>query len=918
MVLLMVVFLYLTGVDQWICLSFGILSGSLLVWVIFRLNARYGEHGLMKLLAEKRHPRYLIHRKRVFRLFTRRKKTTIMRNVLKAETLERRFPLLSVENGCIVSKDADLTVAFEVELPELYTVTADEYEAMHSSWIKAMKVLPEHSVVCKQDWFVKETYRPKTDDGEQSFLTRSYELHFNERPYLNHKCYLFLTKTTRERSRRKSDFNTLCRGFLLPKEITDKDAAARFLEAVEQFERIMNDSGHIRLRRLETDEITGTKERPGLVEKYFSLSLKDETAVLQDICLKPGRMRIGDKRLCLHTLSDTEDLPGRLSTDMRYERMSTDRSDCRLSFAAPVGLLLSCNHIYSQYVFIDDAQEILQMMEKNSRNMLSLSKYSRSNAINQEWTEMYLDEAHTKGVLPVRCHCNVIAWAEDAEEFRRIRNDTGSQLAMMECTPRYNTIDTPVIYWAGIPGNAGDFPSEESFYTFLEQAVCLFAGETNYRSSPSPFGIRLADRQNGIPVHVDISDLPMKRGIITNRNKFILGPSGSGKSFFTNHLVRQYYEQGAHILLVDTGNSYQGLCRMIHDRTNGKDGIYITYEEDNPISFNPFYTESGKFDVEKRDSINTLILTLWKREDESPKRSEEVALSGAVNAYIRKISENRNIRPDFNGFYEFVADDYRRMIEEKKVREKDFDIDGFLNVLEPFYRGGDYDFLLNSDKELDLTGKRFIVFELDNISSNKVLLPVVTLIIMETFIAKMRRLKGIRKMILIEECWKALMSANMSEYIKYLFKTVRKYFGEAVVVTQEVDDIISSPIVKEAIINNSDCKILLDQRKYMNKFEHIQRLLGLTEKEKGQILSINQANHPGRFYREVWIGLGGTCSAVYATEVSEEEYFTFTTEESEKLEVQRIAGGPEGSLEGAIRRLAEKKREEQKQVSNPK
>lgn len=841
-----------------------------------------------------------------------------MRNVLKAETLERRFPLLSVENGCIVSKDADLTVAFEVELPELYTVTADEYEAMHSSWIKAVKVLPEHSVVCKQDWFVKETYRPKTDDGEQSFLTRSYELHFNERPYLNHKCYLFLTKTTRERSRRKSDFNTLCRGFLLPKEITDKDAAARFLEAVEQFERIMNDSGHIRLRRLETDEITGTKERPGLVEKYFSLSLEDETAVLQDICLKPGRMRIGDKRLCLHTLSDTEDLPGRLSTDMRYERMSTDRSDCRLSFAAPVGLLLSCNHIYSQYVFIDDAQEILQMMEKNSRNMLSLSKYSRSNAINQEWTEMYLDEAHTKGVLPVRCHCNVIAWAEDAEEFRRIRNDTGSQLAMMECTPRYNTIDTPVIYWAGIPGNAGDFPSEESFYTFLEQAVCLFAGETNYKSSPSPFGIRLADRQNGIPVHVDISDLPMKRGIITNRNKFILGPSGSGKSFFTNHLVRQYYEQGAHILLVDTGNSYQGLCRMIHDHTNGKDGIYITYEEDNPISFNPFYTESGKFDVEKRDSINTLILTLWKREDESPKRSEEVALSGAVNAYIRKISENRNIRPDFNGFYEFVADDYRRMIEEKKVREKDFDIDGFLNVLEPFYRGGDYDFLLNSDKELDLTGKRFIVFELDNISSNKVLLPVVTLIIMETFIAKMRRLKGIRKMILIEECWKALMSANMSEYIKYLFKTVRKYFGEAVVVTQEVDDIISSPIVKEAIINNSDCKILLDQRKYINKFEHIQRLLGLTEKEKGQILSINQANHPGRFYREVWIGLGGTCSAVYATEVSEEEYFTFTTEESEKLEVQRIAGGPEGSLEGAIRRLAEKKREEQKQVSNPK
>ena len=841
-----------------------------------------------------------------------------MRNVLKAETLERKFPLLCVENGCIVSKDADLTVVFEVELPELYTVTSAEYEAIHGSWIKAVKVLPNYSVVCKQDWFTKENYRPDFGTEEQSFLSKSYERHFNERPYLNHKCYLYLTKTTRERSRQQSDFNTLCRGFLLPKEMTDKDTAGKFLEAVDQFECIVNDSGMVKLRRLETDEITGTKEHAGLVEKYFSLSQENETAVLEDICLEPGVMRIGDKRLCLHTLSDAEDLPGSVNTDMRYERMSTDRSDCRLSFAAPVGLLLSCNHIYSQYIFIDDAQEILQNMEKTSRNMLSLSKYSRSNAVNQEWTEMYLDEAHTKGVLPVRCHCNVMAWAEDEEELRRVKNDTGSQLAMMECTPRHNTVDTPVLYWAGIPGNAGDFPAEESFYTFLEQAVCLFTAETNYRSSPSPFGIRMADRQNGIPIHVDISDLPMKRGIITNRNKFILGPSGSGKSFFTNHLVRQYYEQGTHILLVDTGNSYQGLCRMINDKTHGEDGIYITYEENNPIAFNPFYVDDGQFDVEKRESIKTLILTLWKREDEAPKRSEEVALSGAVNAYIRKITDDRTIQPDFNGFYESVRDDYRRMIEEKKVREKDFDIDGFLNVLEPFYRGGDYDFLLNSDKELDLTNKRFIVFELDNISSNKVLLPVVTLIIMETFISKLRKLKGIRKMILIEECWKALMSANMSEYIKYLFKTVRKYFGEAVVVTQEVDDIISSEIVKEAIINNSDCKILLDQRKYMNKFEHIQKLLGLTDKEKGQILSINQANHPGRFYREVWIGLGGTHSAVYATEVSEEEYLVFTTEESEKMEVQKLAGELGGNLELAVRRLAEEKRAEHKQVSTPK
>ena len=710
--------------------------------------------------------------------------------------------------------------------------------------------MPCHTIVHRQDWFLEESYRARTDSEELGFLDRSFELHFNERPFLNHFSYLFITRTTKERMRQQSNFSVLCRGHILPREVRDKDGVLRFLEAVEQFERIIRDSGLVRLERLTTEEITGKGKEAGLVEKYFSLSQED-TTTLEDIRLRGAEMRVGDKRLSVHTLSDADDLPAAVRTDGRFEKYSTDRSDCRLSFAAPVGLMLPHNHICNLYVFIDDPAETLRNFEKAARNMRSLSRYSRANEINRQWTEEYLNEAHSFGLVPVRCHCNVMAWSEDRERLRNIRNDTGSALAQMGCKPRHNTVDAPTLYWAGIPGGEGDFPAEESFHTFIEQAACLFIGETNYASSLSPFGIKMADRLSGRPIHLDISDEPMRRGITTNRNNFILGPSGSGKSFFTNHLVRNYYEQGAHILLVDTGNSYKGLCRLIHERTRGEDGIYITYEEDRPITFNPFYSEDRQFDVEKRESIKTLILTLWKREDEVPKRSEEVALSGAVNAYIRRITDNPELRPDFNGFYEFVRDDYRRMMEKKRVREKDFDIDGFLNVLEPFYKGGDYDFLLNSDKEIDLTHKRFIVFELDNISSNKVLLPVVTLIIMETFISKMRRLKGIRKMILIEECWKALMSANMSAYVLYLFKTVRKYFGEAVVVTQEVDDIISSPIVKEAIINNSDCKILLDQRKYLNKFERIQTLLGLTDKECSQILSINRANDPSRRYKEV-------------------------------------------------------------------
>ena len=830
-----------------------------------------------------------------------------MRNTSKMTTLENKFPLLAVEQGCIISKDADITVAFEVELPELYTVTGAEYEAIHGCWCKAIKVLPDFSVVHKQDWFIKEKYRPELQKEDMSFLSRSFERHFNERPYLKHTCYLYLTKTTKERNRMQSNFSTLCRGHIIPKEL-DKETAAKFMEAAEQFERIINDSGFVRLRRLSTDEIVGTEGKTGLIERYFSL-MPEGDATLQDIDLSAREMRIGDNRLCLHTLSDAEDLPGTVATDTRYEKLSTDRSDCRLSFASPVGLLLSCNHIYNQYVIIDNSEENLQKFEKSARNMQSLSRYSRSNSINREWIDRYLNEAHSYGLTSVRAHFNVMVWSDDAEELKHIKNDVGSQLASMECVPRHNTIDCPTLYWAAMPGNAADFPAEESFHTFIEQAVCLFTEETNYRSSLSPFGIKMVDRLTGKPLHLDISDLPMKQGITTNRNKFVLGPSGSGKSFFMNHLVRQYYEQNSHIVLIDTGNSYQGLCELIHRKTKGEDGIYYTYTEEKPISFNPFFTDDYKFSVEKKDSIKTLLLALWKGEDEKVTKTESGELGSAVSAYIRRIQQNRDIAPSFDTFYEYMLNDYRKELAARdiKVSREDFNIDNFLTTLRQYYKGGRYDFLLNSNENIDLLHKRFIVFEIDAVKDNAELFPVVTIIIMEAFINKLRRLKGVRKMLICEEAWKALSSPSMSEYLKYMYKTVRKYFGEAIVVTQEVDDIISSPIVKEAIITNSDCKILLDQKKYMNKFDGIQSMLGLTDKEKSQILSINLANHPGRKYKEVWIGLNGVQSAVYATEVSAAEYLTYTTEESEKTEVFALAEELGGDLELAIKRLAETK-----------
>jgi conjugation system TraG family ATPase len=332
-------------------------------------------------------------------------------------------------------------------------------------------------------------------------------------------------------------------------------------------------------------------------------------------------------------------------------------------------------------------------------------------------------------------------------------------------------------------------------------------------------------------------------------------------------------------------------------------GYYFTYSETKPIKFNPFYIGEGDtLDTEKKESIKTLLLALWKKDNETYNRSEYVALSNALQLYFDKVEKDKELFPCFDTFYEFLKDEFIGILKGDNVKDKDFDVSNFLYVLRPYYKGGEFDYLLNAKENLDLLQQRFIVFELDNIKDHPILFPVVTIIIMEVFISKMRKLKGIRKMILIEEAWKAIAKEGMAEYIKYLFKTVRKFFGEAIVVTQEVEDIISSPVVKQAIINNSDCKILLDQSKYQNKFDLIQELLGLTEKEKALVLSINKANDPTKKYKEVFISLGGVLSKVYRTEVSPEEYLAYTTEEKEKVKVQ-AAALKFGSIEKGIASL---------------
>jgi conjugation system TraG family ATPase len=819
--------------------------------------------------------------------------------------LEELLPIMDVQHDCIVSKQGDVTIAYKVELPELFTLSDQEYEAFHQSWLKAVKVLPSHSILYKQDWFLEKGHTPDFTKEDTSFLTRSSERFFNELPFLENTCYLLLTKKPHDRKGATSLFSSLLRRTVVPRDSLNPQALQDFLDAAGQFCRIMEDSGFVSFKRLTNGEIGSLPRKAGIIERYCNLSESEGSFLYGDLSFGDGLM-VGGKHCQLYTLGDAADLPALCGSRINYDRYSTDKSKFSIGFASTLGQLLSCNHIYSQYFFIEDAAKTLQHIESKRLRLQSLSAYSRENAIARDATNDFLNEAISQQRLPIKAHFNLLVWSDEKEKLNDLKNKVSSALAQMDAAAKQETVGAGQIYWAGIPGNAADFPMNDTFDTFAEQAACFLNLETGYRSSLSPMGIRLGDRLTGKPVHVDISDEPVQKGICTNRNKFILGPSGSGKSFFTNHMVRSYYEQGTHIVLVDVGHSYKGLCDMVK-------GYYFTYEENNPIRFNPFYISEGdKLDTEKKESIKTLLLALWKKDDETFNRSEYVALSNALQLYYSKVDNDANLSPCFDSFYEFLREDFIVILEGDKVKEKDFDVNNFLYVLRPYYKGGEFDYLLNATENLELLKERFIVFELDNIKDHPILFPVVTIIIMEVFISKMRKLRGIRKMILIEEAWKAIAKEGMAEYIKYLFKTVRKFFGEAIVVTQEVEDIISSPVVKQAIINNSDCKILLDQSKYQNKFDQIQELLGLTEKEKALVLSVNKANDPTKKYKEVFISLGGMLSKVYRTEVSLEEYLAYTTEEIEKVKVQAYAARFDGDIRKGIAALAQDIRDDTK------
>ncbi len=805
------------------------------------------------------------------------------------------FPVMNGGDGVILSKRGDVCYGWEVLLPPAFRCNEERYDAIVQALHSAVTLLPDYAIVHKQDVYMKKKYVAKKSAG---FLQEAYEMYFDGREYLDHRCRLFLTFSSKKNVRGASSGLL---GITACGSMPKSEVLAGFAAVAEQFATVVQGCGLLEMRRLTEDDIFGAGDFPGLIQDYLNFTDEGDD-VLSDIQMRRDGVRTGDRYFGCHMIADLDQLPAEVTSCRKVVSLSTDSSAVNLSFMNEIGQELDCEHIVNHFILKEPQKDIHGELDTRRRQMSSMAGRSAENRMYSEELNEFLESAASEQMHTVRFHINVLAGGT-ADEYETVKDKVVSAISRMGVTPVYDIYDAPCQFWASIPGNEAGLAYQEYMTADLKAALCM--GIYDGFEPGVPDGVmKMSDRLRQVPQRFDIQEKALEMGLIENYNVFLLGPSGSGKSFFMNKYLKSCYDAGQHVFLIDVGDSYRALCNIIKEESKGADGTYYTFEKGRPISFNPF-RNVRRFRTADNQALNflfTLMLTLWKNGNEVMNSASMKIVRDSIIAFIDRWSEDRD--PVFNDYYRYVRDEFCLSLGEKEIGKEYFDLKDYLISLEQFYDGGVYDYLLNSNENADILNDRFVVFEIDRIKGDPVIYPVTTLVIMDAFMEKMSSNSDF-KVMCIEEAWKAIMGTQMASYMMELWKTARKHRTSAVVVTQELKDIVSSPIIKDTILENSAVKILLDQTRYVNRFDALADYMSLDEDDKAMVLSLNRYRKGVAAGREVYFNLGNRKSFVMRLEVSPEERIAFSSQKRDKVRLAKEVAKT-GSYVKAIRNLTKK------------
>ena len=800
--------------------------------------------------------------------------------------------------GVLYTKTGEYSAVLKIENPvQKYSADIDSYYDFTHLFTALAQTLGEGYAIHKQDIFVRKQFASEPTDG-QEFLSSSYFRYFKGRPYTDSLCYLTITQEAKK-SRLFSFDSKKWRDFLVKirkvhDQLRDGGVQARFLNKAEASE---------------------------YVDRYFAMNFKDRTVSMTNFKADDETVSMGDKRCKVYSLVDVDcaALPSQIRP---YTNIEVNNTEMPVDLVSVVDSIPNAETVvYNQIIFLPNQKRELSLLDKKKNRHASIPNPNNQMAVEDIKRVQEVIARESKQL--VYTHFNMVVAVSAGADLQKCTNHLENAFGRMGIHISKRAYNQLELFVGSFPGNCYTLNEEyDRFLTLSDAAMCLMYKERVLHSEETPLKIYYTDRQ-GVPVAIDITGKEGKNKLTDNSNFFCLGPSGSGKSFHMNSVVRQLHEQGTDVVMVDTGNSYEGLCEYLG-------GKYISYTEERPITMNPFRINREEYNIEKIDFLKNLILMIWKGSDSQIPEIEFRIVEQIIidyydayfNGFTRYTDEQREVllknlfaaasrknpnKPprevdemvrkqievlearraalkvselNFNSFFDYSFDRLEQICTENDITTISYST--YSTMLQPFYKGGAYEKILNENVDSALFDETFIVFEVDAIKENKKLFPIVTLIIMDVFLQKMR-IKKTRKVLVIEEAWKAIASPLMAEYIKFMYKTARKFWASVGVVTQEIQDIIGSEIVKEAIINNSDVGMLLDQSKFKERFDEIRKILGLTEVDCKKIFTINRLeNKDGRsFFREVFIRRG-TTSGVYGVEEPHECYMTYTTERAEK------------------------------------